>query len=318
MKPVVAKNYDLTRGEQVTSSYFTPLEVVLKNYLCQLESFFFDQFNISCRFDFHIEPAGKFSDYLESIAQPTPIFVFELSALQGDSLLILDNSLANLFLERESLVRDGRAKVPREFKVDLQNYPLLEDVVDQALHLFAGSWSRLLPCGHKVDKLVSHRIKAKIMNPDEACLKARIQVHYRGFTSAMEFCFSAYQLDPILKNYSRQALLTGEAGHPQPDLTSLRRLIEKEAKYEAKAVIGGLYLSREDLVESMDTGAVLPLSSELKQGLALYLNGRPLLSGEPGTSLGHQAIKLQGRIEEVQERLKKIPKPFTKQHFPKA
>lgn len=315
---IQAKAFDLTHGEKITSGYLTPLEVVLKTYVCELESFFFDQFNISCQFDFSIEPAGKFNRFLETIAQPAPIFLFQLSAFKGESLLVLDNALANLFLERESLVREGRAKVPRRFGVDLQNYPLLEDVTDQALGLFAASWSKLLPCEHQVRKLVSHRIKAKIMNPDEACLKARIQVSYRGFSSFMEFCFSAYQLDPILKAQGQRALLTGEAGQPQPDLTHLKNLIESQAVYQAKAVLGELFLSQEELQTSLKEGQILPLQNDLKQGIALQLNGRKLLSGELGESLGHQAVKLSGLIEEVKEEIKKQPKPFARLRFPQS
>lgn len=310
--------FDLSRGESITSGYYTPLEVVVKNYLSELESYFFDQFHISCLFDFRIDPAGKFQEYLGSIAQPTPIFVVNFSTLKEDALLVMDNPLANLFLEREELVRQGRAKVPKGFAVDLDNYPRLEEGVSQLVGLFAKSWSRLQDCNHRISKLVSHRIKAKIMAPGESCLKVKVGLSYKGFSSGFEFCFSAFGMDLFLKSYGRQALLMGERSQPTPNLEPLRRRIEAEAEYQATAVLGELYLSKQDLESSLKTGMVLPVKSGLKDQIAVLVNGLPLLSGEPGESLGHQAVLVQGRIDEVRQELKKQPKPFSKTRYPKG
>ena len=310
--------YDLTRGEKIHSGYFTTLEVVLKHLTSELESFFFDQFTISCQFESQILSAGKFEPYLAQIPQPTPIFVVELSALGGECLLVLDNPLANLMLARQELVDQGRAKIAKDFAVTMENYPILESAVAEIVSSFAACWNRILPCEGKIKKLISHRIKAKVMNPGESCLKARINVEYKGFVSHMEFCFSAYQLDPILKRYGTKALLTGEPSRNPTPREPLERIIEEEAKYRATAVLGELFLSRADLEKSKDSGEILPLKNDLKSMIAIHLNGEPMLSGDSGNTLGHQSVKVNGLIEETVQKVKARPLPFAKNHFPQG
>ncbi|OGG96799.1 MAG: hypothetical protein A2508_01825 [Candidatus Lambdaproteobacteria bacterium RIFOXYD12_FULL_49_8] len=314
----VVRPYDLTRGEQVRSGYFTTLEVVTRHFLSELESYFFDQFTISCHFSSKLSPAGKFEPYLAKIPQPTPIFVVEMSVLGGECLLILENPLSNLILARKELVEQGRAKLPKDFAVTLENYPRLETGVQEIVEIFNRCWNRILPSQVKVKKLVSHRIKAKIMEPGESCVSVQVAVEYKGFKSHLEFCFSAYQLDPILKRYGKKALLTGEPGRVPTPKEPLERIIEQEADYKATAILGELFISRAQLEKSLEKGEVLPMSNELKNLITLELNGKPMLSGEPGVTLGYHSVQINGLIEEVRQQVKARPRPFEKTRFPQG
>jgi len=308
--------FDITGGESVSAGYYTGLNQVINGYLCDLESLFFDRFNLTFEFSFQLSQPCKFNHYLDSLPQPCPIFVHSLSAFDGPSLLVIDNSLANLMLQQVALCNTGQVKLRRDFQVTMENYPLLEETVDDALRLFASSWDRLVACGHTVNKLVSHKIKAKIMSPVEQCVSVRIQATYKGFNSYLEICFSAYQLDKILRSHGSKALLLGDSKPPEHQLDALKHLIEYEACYETSASLGDVVLSKAQLEEALDSGEVIPLRNELQDQVSVAVNGIPLFSAEIGQSLGNQAVQIKGPIEEIRQEQRQKPKPFTKVQYP--
>jgi len=309
---------DLTSGESVSAGYYTGLSQVLNGYLSALESLFFDRFNLTFQFDYQIGQPMKFNRYLDGLPQPCPIFVHSLSAFEGPSLLVLDNPLANLILQQAELRNAGQVKLRRDFQVSMDNYPLLEKTVEDALGLFAAGWDRMVPCKHQVNKLVSHKMKAKIMSPVEQCVSVRINAKYKSFSSYLEICFSAYQLDQILRNHGYKGLLLGDSKPPENQLWALKHLIEHEALYEATASLGTVELSKAQLEEALESGSVLPLQNPLQAQVCVSVNGMPLFSGAIGESLGTQAVQINGPIEEIRQKQRAKSKPFAQTQFPNS
>ena len=314
------ENYDITRGESIRQGYFAALEVVMRRYISEMESYFFDQFKIHCAFDFSIQPNRQFNEVLKGLPQPCPIFRFTFSPLRSEALLVMDNRLANLILHQQELKNSGQSLISNHFLVTAQNYGPIESSAQAMLNALAKSWGKLAPAKVELNHLVAHRVKAKVLSPTESTVTVRVCLKYKNFKTGWDFCFSAYELDPLLKKYGNKALLTGYCEQePSPEeAMHLENILLNQASYEIKGTIGEMNLSQLDLQEALQEGTILPIESLLTEDILLTFNGEPLLSGQPGESLGKLAVQINGPYLQKKNEAKNKPKPFKAIRFPKA
>ncbi|MDX2469420.1 MAG: hypothetical protein QNL04_02455 [SAR324 cluster bacterium] len=320
MNQVNWQAYDITRGENIQQGYFAALEVILRRYTSTLESYFFEVFKIHCQFSTTIQSNLQLRDYLDKIEQPSPIFIFGFSPLRTDSLLVMENRLANLFLNKDALFSQGKAVIPKRFTVNNDNYHFLEETTTDLLNSLSESWGKLQPASSTLKNLVSHRVKAKVLTSTESVVVVKIKLQYHGFTTGFEFCFSAYELDPILKKYGKKALLSGycEKDPSEDEKKHLSEAIQKRANYQVKGYLGEMVLSKTALLEAKEKNLVLPISNILKDNLLVTLNGEPVFNAVSGESRENSALQVIGPYLKGKEEAKKTPPPFTPSKFPSA
>lgn len=314
------KAYDITRGEKIQQGYFAALEVILKRYTSTLESYFFEEFKIYCQFSTSIQSNLQLRDYLGEIEQPSPIFIFGFSPLRTDSLLVMENRLANLFLNKEALFSEGKAVIPKRFTVNNDNYHFLEDTTKDLLSSLSDSWGKLQPATSTLKNLVSHRVKAKVLSPTESVVVVKIKLQYHGFTTGFEICLSAYELDPILKRYGKKALLSGycEKEPSEEEKNHLNEAIQKRANYHIKGFLGEMMLSKTALLEAKEKNLVLPISNIFKDNLLVTINDEPVFNAVSGESHKNSALQVIGPYKKGEEEAKKTPPPFKPSSFPSA
>ncbi len=318
MNQAIWENYDLTRGEQIQQGYFAALEVVMRRFVSEMESFFFDQLKIHCEFDYSINSNRQFRQILADIPQPCPIFRFQFSPWRGESLLIMDNALANLFLQQKELVDTGRVLIQNEFQVTKQNFGPLERAAKTMLNAFAKSWRKLAPAEAQVTTLVANRLKAKVLAPTESTVMVKVGLRYKKFQSHWDFCFSAYELDPLLKKYGKKALLTGycETEPRKEEKSHLEQSLLTQSCYQIQALAGELTLSPAQLKEALKQKTILPFKAYLNGDLVVHLNGQPQLSACLGETHGQLALQINGRYQVKKEQVKQKPVSFKPLNFP--
>lgn len=309
--------FDITRGEHIQCGYYAALESVVEQFVRKLETHFFDEFGLSMHFEYQIKNGNKFRDMHEKMAEHSPIFVLGLSPLRGESLLVMDNKSANLLVSKQELQRDGKVTLKNHFTLDASKRTIIEHQVKELLTHFESSWSNIFKLKCVLKRLVSHKIKAKVMSPLEACVTLQIKAHYHDFEGDWCFYFSAYQLDSIMKTYRNKALLIGESGDWEDKHIKdyLSNLLLGSSEYEAKGVLGKLVISQEKLLKSYEDGIVLPIVSSINTNIEIQLNKESMLAGTLGDTNGIVALQVNGGYEAVVEEIKLQGKPFQQTTF---
>jgi flagellar motor switch protein FliM len=317
--PADVKPYDITGGERVTYGYYAALESVFQQFINLLESQFFDMFNLSIDFEVEIRSGTKFRRYLDTVHQPVPILVFNLSPMIGDCLLVLDNRSANLMLSREGFSRHQATVISDAFTVNTENYRSLYQSVNQILPTFYHSWGSIFKAEGRIKRLVSNRLKAKIMGPLELCVIVRLHLRQKRFHAVWDFCFSAYQLDQVIKHHGAKVLLTGIGCNDDgnPARKQLMNRLLAETCYDLRGVLGQLNISSYELNTYFQQGRVIPLKNEIRDNVVVYVNDVPLLSAAAGVTRENLSLQINGRYEKVKTECEERPKPFTPLVFPK-
>ena len=318
--PAEFKAYDITCGETVHYGYYAALEVVFNQYLNELESYFFDEFNTSLDFSYEIITGMKFNKYLDSFQKPQPIFLFNLFPLIGDCLLVMENRAVNLLLAKQKLKKSRKTGVNNHFSLNGENSQQIQITIEHLLSLFSGCWEKILPVKSKLKKLVSNKIKARIMSPAEASVIVRVNLNQNQFSTYWEFCFSDYQLDQVIKKYGSKLLLAGNGETRENCLTNryFSELLLKESNYHLTGVLGELHISEKELLDSYHSQTVIPINNDIRKNVIVTVNEKPLLSASAGVTNDQIALQINGKYEKkkVEERIKQ--KPFLKIEFPNA
>ncbi len=316
--PANIQPYDITCGEKVQYGYYAALEVVFNQFLNELESYFFDEFNTSLEFSYDIITGLKFKKFLERLESPQPIFLFNLSPLIGDCLLTMENRSANLLLAREKLRENRKTAVNNQFILNNSHSNDIQVVIEQLLGRFCDCWEKILPVESKLKKLVSNKIKARILSPVEACVIVRINLRQNHFSTYLEFCFSDYQLDQVIKKFGSKLLLAGNGEARESETTKryFTELLLSESHYLISGVLGELNISEKELLESFQNQTVIPIKSDIRNNAIVTINEKPLLSASVGMTNDQIALQVNGKYERkmVEEKIKQ--KSFSKIQFP--
>ncbi len=313
------KPYDITCGEKVKYGVYAALEIVFQQYINKLELFFFDEFKLAFDFDFKIKTGIKFNKYLESVKQPSPVFVFKLHPVSKDCLFVADNRIVNLILAKNSLFENGKADIPNSFQINSKNCEKIKTTFKTFLDLFQDSWKSVHNVESKLKKLVSNRIKAKIMDPAESCIICSVTIKQKRFKSEWEFCFSNYQLDRIIEKHGTKALLTNHSYSPiNPRIREfLSEILIQETKYELKGILGQLEISPNDLIESFNKKKVIPFKNEINNNVTVMLSEYPILSAIAGETNERLSLQVNGKYETVKKTAADVKKSFSKIKFSK-
>jgi len=312
------KPFDITCGEKVHYGYYAALEVVFNQYLNELESYFFDEFNTSLEFSYEILTGMKFRQFLDRIENPQPIFLFNLTPVIGDCLLIMENRSANLLLAQDNLHANRKTSISNQFSLNSDHSVKIQGKIDKLLSLFSNCWENILPVSSTLQKLVSNKIKARIMSPVEGCVTVRVTLKQNQFSTYWEFCFSDYQLDQVIKKYGSKLLLTGDRQVRKNKATKqyFSELLLNESQFSLTGVLGDLNISEQDLLDSYHNQTVIPIQNEISNNAVITVNDKPLLSASIGISNDHVALQVNGKYDRKKVEEKEKQKSFSKIHFP--
>lgn len=321
MKPFSQyQKFDLTRGEKVNYSYYIALESIFNCFTDRLEELFYDMFNKVFQFNYHIETGIRFQSRLRETAAPVPIFIFDVSPMKGDALLILDHSMTNLFLNQNTVFQHKTIDVKNYFTLNQDNSRVLGGKVNQYLNELSKCWEQINPIDIKLKKLVSNPVKAKIMHSHETCIFINVSAKYKNFSCRCQFGFSAFQLDPIMKKHYQKAMLLGDSrSEPNHEKSkALLTMLNTDASYEIKGILGNLTISHHEIINSLETGAVIPLENALQNHVVVTVNDYPALSAEAGMSDQKLSLKVNGRFDDMKMKIKQQNIPFSKLSFPNS
>ncbi|QER42134.1 flagellar motor switch protein FliM [Thermodesulfobacterium sp. TA1] len=229
----------------------------------------------------------RFKDFLNKIPVPTSIHIFKLEPLKGQALLIIDATLAFLFIERflggerKHIKVEGREFTPIEQR-------LLKKVVDLVFHELEKAWKNIYPVKPKYIRGEVNPQFARVLMPEETVVVTGYTLELESISGKILFCYSLSTLQPIKdKLYSPYQL------EEYVDLSWKKNLenyiLNSEVKL--KALLGKGTITLEDLV-NLEVGDVVVLDKKIEEPVEVFIEGVPKILGKLGVFKNHLAIQV--------------------------
>lgn len=239
----------------------------------------------------------RFKDFLNKIPVPTSIHIFKLEPLKGQALLIIDATLAFLFIERflggerKHIKVEGREFTPIEQR-------LLKKVVDLIFTELEKAWKNIYPVKPKYIRGEVNPQFARVLMPEETVVVTGYNLELESITGKILFCYSLSTLQPIKeKLYSPYQL------EEYVDLVWKKNIENAIFKSEVviKAELGKGKITLEDLI-NLDVGDVIVLDKKIEEPIEVYVEGVPKILGKLGVFKNHLAIQIEKfLVQESQE-----------------
>jgi flagellar motor switch protein FliM len=238
----------------------------------------------------------RFKDFLNKIPVPTSIHIFRLEPLKGQALLIIDATLAFLFIERFLGAERKHIKIEgREFTPIEQR--LLKKVVDLIFSELEKAWKNIYPVKPKYVRGEVNPQFARVLMPEETVIVTGYNLDLETVSGKILFCYSLSTLQPIKeKLYSPYQL------EEYVDLTwkkTLERYI-LSSEVNVRAILGRGTITLEDLV-NLEEGDVVVLDKKVEEPIEVYIEGIPKILGKLGVFKNHLAIQVEKFLSAEEE-----------------
>lgn len=233
----------------------------------------------------------RFKDFLNKIPVPTSIHIFKLEPLKGQALLIIDATLAFLFIERflggerKHIKVEGREFTPIEQR-------LLKKVVDLVFTELEKAWKNIYPVKPKYIRGEVNPQFARVLMPEETVVVTGYNLELESITGKILFCYSLSTLQPIKeKLYSPYQL------EEYVDLIWKKNIENAVFKSEVvlKVELGKGRITLEDLM-NLDVGDVIVLDKKVEEPIEVFVEGVPKMLGKLGVFKNHLAVQVEGFI----------------------
>lgn len=242
----------------------------------------------------------RFKDFLNRIPVPTSIHIFKLEPLKGQSLLVIDATLAYLFIERflggeRKLVRvEGREFTSIEQK-------LIKKVVNIIFAELEKAWRNITPVKAKYIRGEVNPQFARVLMPEETVIVTGYNVELESLSGKILFCYSLNTLQPV-----KEKLYSPYQFEEYVDLAwrkSLERYIFG-SEVSLSAVLGKTTITLEDLL-NLEEGDVIVLDKKIEEPVEIYIEGVPKMLGKLGVFKNRMAVQVQKFLTLEEENAKK-------------
>lgn len=243
----------------------------------------------------------RFKDFLNRIPVPTSIHIFKLEPLKGQSLLVIDSTLAFLFIERFLGGERKHVKVEgREFTSIEQK--LIKKVVNIIFNELEKAWRNIIPVKAKYIRGEVNPQFARVLMPEETVIVTGYNIELEAISGKILFCYSLNTLQPF-----KEKLYSPYQFEEYVDLTwkkSLERYV-LSSEIDLSAILGKTTITLEDLL-NLEEGDVIVLDKKIEEPVEIYVEGVPKILGKLGVFKNRMAVQVQKFLTlEEEENIKK-------------
>uniref|UniRef100_A0A7V5XI79 Flagellar motor switch protein FliM n=1 Tax=Thermodesulfobacterium geofontis TaxID=1295609 RepID=A0A7V5XI79_9BACT len=243
----------------------------------------------------------RFKDFLNRIPVPTSIHIFKLEPLKGQSLLVIDSTLAFLFIERFLGGERKHVKVEgREFTSIEQK--LIKKVVNIIFNELEKAWRNIIPVKAKYIRGEVNPQFARVLMPEETVIVTGYNIELEAISGKILFCYSLNTLQPF-----KEKLYSPYQFEEYVDLTwkkSLERYV-LSSEIDLSAILGKTIITLEDLL-NLEEGDVIVLDKKIEEPVEIYVEGVPKILGKLGVFKNRMAVQVQKFLTlEEEENIKK-------------
>lgn len=241
----------------------------------------------------------RFKDFLNRIPVPTSIHIFKLEPLKGQSLLVIDATLAYLFIERFLGGEGKHVRVEgREFTSIEQK--LIKKVVNVIFNELEKAWRNIIPVKAKYIRGEVNPQFARVLMPEETVIVTGYNIELEAISGKILFCYSLNTLQPV-----KEKLYSPYQFEEYVDL-AWRKSLERyvfNSEVDLSAILGKTIITLEDLL-NLEEGDVIVLDKKVEEPVEIYIEGVPKMLGKLGVFKNRMAVQVQKFLTFEEENIK--------------
>ncbi len=235
---------------------------------------------------------GTYATFLAQTAGPAIYNLVSLKPLQGQLVLEIGASLADVVIDR-LLGGPGRASEHQRELTDLE-LSLLQGFVERILDSLAEAWSAVLPVEPQVNETLLNLYFVQVGLLSDATVWVVFEVRIGESSSHLRLGLPYALLKPVSAKLSPQAWIAGSEAHVDVmqgvDVRYLRAHLQ-DVPVTMVAILGETETTFEELYK-LKPGDLIPLDSAAGRDIKVYVGGLHEFWARPGVRGNRLAIEI--------------------------
>ena len=292
-----ARAYDLTSNDRIIRGRMPTLDILSQRLARLMRVSFFNMFRRNVEVTHESTQLMKYSEFISSVQVPACLNVFRMPPLRNPCLVSADAALMfglvdHVFGGKGSWYRvEGREYSTIELR-------LIRQVVELVLRDLGEAWAPVIEVKPEYHRTELNPQFVAIAAPTDVTVHIVFQVELEGTTRGYISILIPYAvIEPIRRQLS-SALQTERTNEDNNWTATIRRVIQS-VFVDFRVDLGEGHVMLRDLM-ALKCGDTLRLTVDASEPLQCLVEGVVKARGFPVKSRGKLAVKLDGRVGEVQ------------------
>jgi flagellar motor switch protein FliM len=231
-----------------------------------------------------------YSEFVFSLENPTCFNIIQAEPLEGHLILDINPSILYLIIDR--LLGGGRetAEMTRRPLTEIE-LRLVARVTDLFLREMKHSWEHIMEINAHVDRVESNPQLAQIVSPNEVVVLISFELMIGESRGMMNFCIPFNAIERISNKLAANNWSTISKRPPTPE--SIHKITTgiSGAVVEVVAELAQTRITTGDLI-GLRVGDIITTEKDVREPLAIKVEGRQKLCGAAGAYKGRKAIQI--------------------------
>lgn len=290
-------NYDFRRPNRISKNQVRQIQTVHENFAEIFGYYLVSRLQTLVSISVTAVDQLFYSEFILSVANPSCIYVFDITKTDGTGILEISPQLALTVVERllggsADIVRKPRTITPIEQAV-------MRKIVDHALGDLNTAWRSIAELNFAYQRLETESEFVQIAPPSEIVVLVSFDVNIGVNQYLMNLCFPTFTLEDVLARMNRQQVTPNISQTPQRVRENIQVMKHQISQTVLPVVadLGKATITVEDLL-ALKVGDVLKLNTRIDSEIEVSIGSRRKYAARPGTLDGKKAVKITRQLKE--------------------
>jgi len=296
VETVRVRSYDFRRAMRFSKEHLRSISRIYEHVARLMSTYFSAQLRSVVQVSVVSVDQLPYEEFIRSIPSVTVLHVLDVQPLGGKFLVEMPSNISHAVLDR-LLGGDGRIPIAdrRLTEIDML---VLERLMTGALYTLTSGWNGVADLTFTYDALEVNPQFIQIANQTDVVLVVSLATMVGNQSGIMTVCMPHVALEPLMGRLSARFAFASPRTHEDPNI--LQQKLEKQldrVEVWMKAELGYTNIRVEELLE-LQPGDIITLDQALGEPLFLKVGDEVKYRGQPGTSRGRYAARIEHVVEE--------------------
>lgn len=238
-----------------------------------------------------------YSEFVQSIASPSSLFLFTVEELGGEAVLEIDPRFCIFAVERQTGGQSKEMAFRREMTVIEQK--VMGRIMDRIYSELMASWEPYMEVNITEHSYESNPENIQIISAVEPAIVVFYQIKVYDSVATLNICYPYALLESALANSLKYANQTRKDDLPAEQRQAYAEHV-KNINAPVQAVLGSTKITIDQLV-NLEEGDAITLDQRTDEPIEVKVNNRTKMYGYPGQHRKQKAIKIYDVLEDEGE-----------------
>lgn len=291
--------YDFKTANKFTRDHLKTFANVYGNFSHMLSTYLSGTLRTTCKVDVLSTEELAYSEYMNSVASPTILAIFDMQPFDGGVVLEMTASVVYTIINRLLGGIDNDIDFTKQFTdIDIA---IITKVIKQITKFIDDAWSRVLPTTTKLSRIEtgSQFVQVVAYNEPTAIITIKIDIgdDIEGFINV---CIPYIAIEQVIRKLdesmwlSSKKIIVNEENKVAIKNKMMKSSVDMTARFNSSTITFRDFLA-------LEVGDVLRLKHNVNEDLELSVGDIPKFKAKLGVYNKNYAVKITSMIEEEEE-----------------